>query len=184
MSSPKFGVSLTMKIHLKTPFKIYNHFLTLTLTWHIPMNNLFLIQNLRKKQHKSQRVLLAPLEGMISLLVTLHISSLYTDIPNHEGMQACAKALSESIRQSSPPSLVFLMQLLRMVLQMNNFEFNGQHCLQVDSAAMGIRLAPSYANLFMAILRKNLSIPTKTNLLIGKDLLRTVFFFGPLEGIN
>ena len=51
-----------------------------------------------------------------TLLVTFDVLSLYTNIPNHEGMQACAKALSESIRQSSLPCLVFLRQLLRMVL--------------------------------------------------------------------
>ena len=36
-----------------------------------------------------------------------------------------------------------------MVLTMNNFEFNGEHYLQVGGSAMGTRLAPSYANLFM-----------------------------------
>ena len=30
-----------------------------------------------------------------------------------------------------------------------NFEFNGEHYLQIEEAAMGTSLAPNYANLFM-----------------------------------
>lgn len=37
-----------------------------------------------------------------------------------------------------------------MVLGMNNFEFNGNHYLQVGGTAMGTRVAPTLANLFMA----------------------------------
>ena len=84
-----------------------------------------------------------------TLLVTLAVSSLYTNIPNQEGMQALSKALSKCGQQVSISNITFLMQLLRMVLQMNNFVFNGQHYLQIGGTAMGTRLAPSYANLFM-----------------------------------
>lgn len=41
--------------------------------------------------------------------------------------------------------------LLRLVLQLNNFEFNGQRYLETEGKAMGTRVAPTFANLFMAI---------------------------------
>ena len=37
-----------------------------------------------------------------------------------------------------------------MILTMNNFCFNGKHYLQTHGTAMGTRMAPSYANLFLA----------------------------------
>ena len=39
--------------------------------------------------------------------------------------------------------------LIRMILTMNNFSFNNEHYLQKHGTAMGTRMAPSYANLFM-----------------------------------
>ena len=37
-----------------------------------------------------------------------------------------------------------------MILGMNNLIFNDEHYLQIHGTAMGTRMAPSYANLFMA----------------------------------
>jgi len=42
------------------------------------------------------------------------------------------------------------MILLELVLTKNNFEFNEEHYLQIAGTAMGTRVAPSYANIFMA----------------------------------
>ena len=36
-----------------------------------------------------------------------------------------------------------------MILTMNNFSFNDNHYLQIHSTAMGTKMAPSYANLFL-----------------------------------
>ena len=49
-----------------------------------------------------------------------------------------------------------VLELLREVLHKNNFEFNGKHYLQVGGTAMGTRLAPSYANIFMGDLEERL----------------------------
>ena len=42
-----------------------------------------------------------------------------------------------------------------MFLTMNNFSFNGKHYLHIHGTAMGIRMTPSYANLFLAKFETN-----------------------------
>ena len=43
---------------------------------------------------------------------------------------------------------------MRMILTMNNFVFNGEHFIQQHGTAMGTRMAPAFANLFMGEFEK------------------------------
>ena len=82
-----------------------------------------------------------------AILVTLDVSSLYTNIPHKEGIEACRHFLNTRQNKSLPTERIC--DLIRMILTMNNFTFNDQHFLQIRGTAMGTRMAPSYANLFM-----------------------------------
>ena len=82
-----------------------------------------------------------------ALLCTLDVSSLYTNIPNEEGIQAVAEKLQSD--PSKGPIAPFIIELLRLVLTSMNFQFNNEHFLQTGGTAMGTALAPNYANLFM-----------------------------------
>ena len=82
----------------------------------------------------------------------MDVTSLYTNIPNHEGIVAVMKTLEETYNRRV--SLDSLGKLLQAVLHKNNFQFNGKEYLQVGGTAMGTRLAPSYANLFMGRLEQ------------------------------
>ena len=82
-----------------------------------------------------------------SLLVTLDVSSLYTNIPHDEGIKACEEALNTRIDQSLPTE--DLCHLIKLILTRNAFIFNEAFYLQQSGTAMGTRMAPSYANLFM-----------------------------------
>ena len=84
------------------------------------------------------------------LLVTLDVSSLYNNIPHNEGITACRHFLDTRDRNSTAVGTESLCDLIRMILTMNNFTFNDKHCLQIHGTAMGTRIAPSYANLFLA----------------------------------
>ena len=42
-----------------------------------------------------------------------------------------------------------------MILSMNNFSFNNNHYLQIHGTAMGTKMAPSYANLFLGYFEAN-----------------------------
>ena len=87
-----------------------------------------------------------------AILVTLDVSSLYTNIPHKEGIEACCHFLNTRSHKSLPTERIC--DLIRMILGMNNFSFNDQHFLQILGTAMGTRMAPSYANLFMGKLEK------------------------------
>ena len=82
-----------------------------------------------------------------ALLVTLDVSSLYTNIPNREGLLAVA-AQSRNDRTKDPIT-PFILKLLELVLHSMNFIFNEEHNLQAGDMAMGTAVAPNYANLFM-----------------------------------
>ena len=88
-----------------------------------------------------------------SLLVTLDVSSLYTNIPHKEGINACEHFLRTSSHKTIPTST--LCDLIRMILTMNNFSFNDNHYLQIHGTAMGTKMAPSYANLFLGLFEAN-----------------------------
>ena len=87
-----------------------------------------------------------------TLLCTLDVSSLYTNIPNLEGRRAVAKLLVKHRKQSKgpEPTNTSVCQMLNMVLTMNAFRFNGDFYLQTAGTAMGTRVAPTYANIFMS----------------------------------
>ena len=82
-----------------------------------------------------------------AILCTLDVSSLYTNIPNNEGILAVADKLRSDPTKTPIPN--FIQDLLKLVLHSTNFTFNGDHYLQTGGTAMGTSLAPNYANLFM-----------------------------------
>ena len=80
-------------------------------------------------------------------MVTIDVTSLYTNIPHSDGIEAC-KEMWESRSVKVPPTDC-LVTMLVMVL-------NGDHYLQINGTAMGTKMAPSYANTFMGIFEKQL----------------------------
>jgi len=77
------------------------------------------------------------------------VNSLYTNIPNDEGIQACETLLNQKRPKEELPSNSSLIELLKLVLLKNNFECDNKQYLQIGGTAMGTRVAPYFANLFM-----------------------------------
>ena len=94
-------------------------------------------------------------------LLTIDVSSLYTNIPHNEGLKACRDALLT--RDRDEPHTWFILTLLRFVLTLNYFAFNDEIYHQISGTAMGTKLAPNYANIFMGKLEQQLidSYPVK-----------------------
>ena len=82
-----------------------------------------------------------------TILVTMDVKSLYTNIPNDEGVRATRTFLSRAGKAVLIPVIT---KFLWLILTLNNFIFNGKNYLQTNGASMGTKCAPNYANLFMA----------------------------------
>ena len=89
-----------------------------------------------------------------TILGTLDVKSLYTNIPHTEGLEANRGFLNKRIDQVVPTG--FITRLMEFVLKNNNFTFNNEHYLQTQGTAMGTKMAPSYACLFMGDLELKL----------------------------
>ena len=75
---------------------------------------------------------------------------MYNNIIHEECIQATREYLDAHRRNGVTPFNSSILDLLEHVLEMNNFHFNGSNCLQKSGTAMGTKLAPSYANIFMS----------------------------------
>lgn len=83
-----------------------------------------------------------------SLLITIDVDALYTNIPNDSGIQAVKEAFQNSPDPTRPDRAI--LELLELTLKSNDFTFNNQWYLQIFGTAMGKIYAPNYANIFMA----------------------------------
>ena len=77
----------------------------------------------------------------------MDVKSLYTSIPHTGGLAALKHYLD--LRQTQVPPTSTLLRLAELVLTLNNFAFNGEHYIQTSGVAMGTRMGPSYACLFV-----------------------------------
>ena len=85
--------------------------------------------------------------GEKRLLFKKDVTSLYTTIPNNDGLLALKFWLEKE--ESFPHPIHTILRLAELVLTLNHFEFNGDHYTQIRGVAMGTRMGPSYACLFM-----------------------------------
>ena len=89
-----------------------------------------------------------------TILLTMDVSSLYTNIDQEEGAEACYQKL-EQRKYKNIPSLL-LKNLILLVLKCNIFRFGSSLYSQRKGTCMGTPMAPNYANLFMDDFEQNL----------------------------
>ena len=78
----------------------------------------------------------------------MDLRSLYTSIPNNEGIAATKKRYDNYIHKTIPTKIIT--KFLALILMLNNFVFNLKFYLQIKGCAMGGICAPAYANILMA----------------------------------
>ncbi len=89
-----------------------------------------------------------------SKLVVIDVNALYTSILHMEGLAALREALSSRPNQKVPTEVI--VKLAEIILQNNVFEFNGVFYKQIQGTAMGTKMAPSYAILYMDYLERKI----------------------------
>ena len=108
------------------------------------------------------------------LLITADVTSLYTNIPHRDGINAVRDTLN--LFGGMPPHQVSLVvDLLALVLDHNFLDFNKQVYHQVSGTAMGSQMAPCYANIFMYCLEENWLRKHKHKILLYRRYLDDIF---------
>ena len=89
------------------------------------------------------------------VMVTFDVQSLFTNVPLAETINICMDRLyrCDGIEPPELPEHV-LKQLIELCVKDNVFVFNGKVYSQIDGVAMGNRLGPILANVFMAHLEE------------------------------
>ena len=87
------------------------------------------------------------------LFVTIDVSSLYTNIPHTESIAAINKMMEET--GSDTLLKMFISNLTQQVLTKNYFKFNNKLYEQIQGTAMGTRMAPNCAIIFMHYFETN-----------------------------
>ena len=85
------------------------------------------------------------------LLVTIDVAALYLNIPHREGIEATLRHLyqnnSDNQEVPFPPNVT--RQVLTFILDYNFFLFGDRVYKQIQGTAMGTKMAPHYATLFL-----------------------------------
>ena len=88
--------------------------------------------------------------GENKIIFTMDITCLYTVIPNNEGLQALKYSFNQ--RPIKNPSSETLLRLAELVLTLNCFSLGDICYKQINGVAMGTKMGPSGANLFVGFI--------------------------------
>lgn len=111
------------------------------------------------------------------IFVTADIASLYTNIDTKTGLKLVRAFLVE--QQVPHDRILFLMDLLTFVMENAYLSFHDNVFHQIDGTAMGTSVAPTYANIVVYMLERQLvqEFHTRGTLLIYRRYLDDIFAY-------
>ena len=111
-----------------------------------------------------------------ALLVSMDVTSLYTIIPQEEGINTVCKVYDAFYKNDTPIPTNSLRGLRKLILlQENSFQFNGRNYLQTHGTAMGTKVAVAFANTFMSAVETEIISKSKIKPLEWKRYIDNVF---------
>ena len=105
----------------------------------------------------------------------MDVTSLYTNIPQEEGITTVCNAYETSYKSSPPIPARFIREMLQLILKENSFQFNGKHYLQTHGTAMGTKMAVAFANIFMNVIETELIRLSPYKPLVWKRYIDDIF---------
>ena len=109
-----------------------------------------------------------------SFIVTADITSMYNNINQRAGTNACIEYLRK-YQQPGMPTAEYLGKLILFVLTYNYLSFNDNVFLQILGTAMGTVMAPSFANIFMAHLEESMLLLAPSQPFLYKRFIDDIF---------
>ena len=110
-----------------------------------------------------------------TILVSMDVTSLYTNIPQEEGITTVCKAYEKFHNYNPPIPSHNLKEMLCLILKENSFQFIGKNYLQTHGTAMGTKMAVAFANIFMAEIETKLINQSNTKPIKWKRYIDDIF---------
>ena len=119
-------------------------------------------------------------------LATLDVSSVYTNIPQEEGIDVVCRFYEDHYEQKLPIPTNDLRELMRLILEENSFKFNEKHFVQTHGIAMGTKMAVAFSVIFMADLEKRLLAASPLKPFVWKRFIDDIFSLWniPMEEVS
>ena len=113
--------------------------------------------------------------GKRTFLVTMDVTSLYTNTPQEEGITTVCNAYEIFHKNNPPIPTNYIKEMLRLILKENSFQFNGKNYLQIHGTAMGTKMAVAFANIFMVDIETEILSKSVIKPLIWKRYIDDIF---------
>jgi len=110
-----------------------------------------------------------------AVLVSMDVTSLYTNIPQEEGITTVCNAYETFHKNSPPIPTRFVREMLQLILKENSFQFNGKNYLQTHGTAMGTKVAVAFANIFMSAIETEIIRLSSNKPLVWKRYIDGIF---------
>ena len=110
-----------------------------------------------------------------TVLVSMDVTSLYTNIPQEEGITTVCNAYETFYKNIPPIPTRFIREMLQLILKENSFQFNGKHYLQTHGTAMGTKMAVAFANIFMSAIETEIIRLSSNKPLVWKRYIDDIF---------
>ena len=105
----------------------------------------------------------------------MDVTSLYTNIPQEEGLVLVCQAYEEFHDKSPPIATHFLKEMLSLILKENSIQFNGKDYLQIHGTAIGTKMAVAFANIFVAKIEQAISRQSTNKPVAWKRFINDIF---------